>query len=377
MQDIFFSETCRFADVILPASPSLEKEGTFTSTERRIQRLYQVLSLSERAVPTGSLFRTSPTGWAPDWNYEHPSEIYDEIASLTPLMAGVTYERLEGYKTLQWPVADDGSDQPLLYTREFNFPDGKATFFPVPWTEPTDQPDAEYDLHLNNGRLLEHFHEGNMTYRTEGIREKTPCTFVEVSPELADERGIQTGSWVQLTSRYGKVRAQAVITSRVQGKELYMPMNSVDEPVNRLTSSHTDKATHTPAYKETSVQLRVLGEIGDDPLPRTNSRHGHPTPQQWRRSGTQMEAQRLSPTWRSTGSDPDPLDHQLARRQRWLDLFLLSYRPAIHAKSCASGWNRLQLSTLKPCSTRTNCCSSYTNMASSSCCAVRLAQARN
>ncbi len=163
-------------------------------------------------------------------------------------MAGVTYERLEGYKTLHWPVAEDGSDQPLLYTKQFNFPDGKATLFPT-MSEPTDQQDAEYDLHLNNGRLLEHFHEGNMTYRSEGIREKMPCTFVEVSPELAKERGIQTGSWVQLTSRYGKVRAQAVVTDRVQGKELYMPMNSTDEPVNRLTSSHTDKATHTPAYK--------------------------------------------------------------------------------------------------------------------------------
>jgi formate dehydrogenase major subunit len=132
---------------------------------------------------------------------------------------------------------------------------------------------------LNNGRLLEHFHEGNMTYRTEGIKAKTPCTFVEVSPELATERGIQTGSWVQLTSPYGKVRAQAVVTARVQGKELYMPMNSVEEPVNRLTSSYTDKETHTPAYKETSVHLHLLGENGSNPLPRTNPRFGHPTPQ--------------------------------------------------------------------------------------------------
>jgi formate dehydrogenase major subunit len=194
-------------------------------------------------------------------------------------MAGVTYERLEGYKSLQWPVAEDGSDQPLLYTKEFKFPGGKAKFFPVPWSEPSEQQDAEFDLHLNNGRLLEHFHEGNMTYRTEGIREKTPCTFVEVSSELAAERGIQPGSWVQLTSRYGKVRAQALVTARVQGKELYMPMNSVEEPVNRLTSSYTDSVTHTPAYKETSVHLRVLDEMGDNPLPRTNSRFGSPTPQ--------------------------------------------------------------------------------------------------
>jgi formate dehydrogenase major subunit len=279
MQEIFFSETCRFADVILPASPSLEKEGTFTGTERRIQRLYQVLEPLGESRPDWIIIQDIANRLGAGWKYEHPSQIYQEIAALTPMMAGVTYERLEGYKTLQWPVNEDGSDQPLLYTKEFLFPDGKARFHPVVWSEPTDQPNAEYDLHLNNGRLLEHFHEGNMTYRTEGIREKTPSTFVEVSPELAGERGIQTASWVQLTSRYGKVRAQAVITSRVQGKELYMPMNSVDEPVNRLTGSHTDKATHTPAYKETSVQLRVLGEIGEDPLPRTNSRHGHPTPQ--------------------------------------------------------------------------------------------------
>ena len=164
---------------------------------------------------------------------------HEEIAALTPLLAGVTYERLEGYKTLQWPVAADGSDQPLLYTKEFNFPDGKARFYPLVWNEPTDQPDAEYDLHLNNGRLLEHFHEGNMTYRTEGIRSKTPCTFVEMSPALAAERDIESGAWVQLTSRYGKVKVQALVTDRVEGNQLYMPMNSLgnlDEAVNRLTS---------------------------------------------------------------------------------------------------------------------------------------------
>jgi formate dehydrogenase major subunit len=297
MQEIFFSETCRFADVILPASPSLEKEGTFTSTERRIQRLYQVFEPLGESRPDWIIIQDIANRLGAGWKYERPSQIYEEIASLTPLMSGVSYERLEGYKTLQWPVAEDGSDQPLLYTREFNLPGGKATFFPVPWSEPSDQQDAQYDLHLNNGRLLEHFHEGNMTYRTQGIREKTPCTFVEVSPQLADERGIQTGSWVQLTSRYGKVRAQAVITTRVQGRELYMPMNSSEEPVNRLTGSNTDKATHTPAYKETSVQLRVLGEVGDDPLPRTNSRHGHRTPQ----SGVEVERKWKRKDYRQPG----------------------------------------------------------------------------
>jgi formate dehydrogenase major subunit len=294
MQEIFFTETCRFADVILPACPSLEKEGTFTSTERRIQRLYRVLEPLGESRPDWEIIQNIANRLGAGWSYNHPSQIYDEIASLTPLMAGVTYDRLEGYQSLQWPVAEDGSDQPLLYTRQFKSPDGKATFFPVSWTEPSGQQDAEFDLHLNNGRLLEHFHEGNMTYRTEGIREKTPCTFVEVSPDLAIERGIQTGSLVRLTSRYGKVRAQAVVTDRVQGKELYMPMNSVDEPVNRLTSSVTDKITSTPAYKENSVQLEVLKETGVNPLPRTNSRFGHPTPQ----SGVEVERKWKRPDYR-------------------------------------------------------------------------------
>jgi len=299
MQEIFFSETCRFADVILPASPSLEKEGTFTSTERRIQRLYRVMEPLAGTRPDWEIIQDVANRLGAGWNYSHPKEIYAEIAPLTPLMAGVTYERLEGYKSLQWPVAEDGSDQPLLYTKKFQFPDGKARLYPLEWSEPTGQQNAEYDLHLNNGRLLEHFHEGNMTYRTEGIRAKTPCTFVEVSPELATARGIETGSWVQLTSAYGKVRAQAVVTTRVEGKQLYMPMNSVAEPVNRLTSSFTDKITHTPAYKETAVQMKILGESGADPLPPTNSRHGHPTPQR----GVEVERKWKRADYRQPGSE--------------------------------------------------------------------------
>jgi formate dehydrogenase major subunit len=280
VQDIFFSATCGYADVVLPAAPSLEKEGTFTSTERRIQRLYEVLEPLEGCRPDWRIIQDVANHLGAGWHYQHPSEIMDEAASLTPLFAGASYEKLEGYKSLQWPVAADGSDQPLLYIKEFAFPDGKARLFPLHWVEAPEQPDAEFDLHLNNGRLLEHFHEGNLTYRTEGIRQKTPDTFVEVSPELANERGIQSGTWVQLSSRYGKVRVRALITDRVHGKQLYMPMNSITSPVNRLTSSHTDPVTHTPAYKEASVKLTVLPEIGESPLPRSNSRWGHPTPQQ-------------------------------------------------------------------------------------------------
>ena len=284
-QDVFFSKTCQFANVIFPASPSLEKEGTFTSTERRIQRLYQVFEPLEGSRPDWRIIQDLANHLGAKWNYQHPSEIYQEIASLTPLFAGVTYERLEGYKSLQWPVAADGTDEPLLYVKRFPFPDGKARLHPVAMSIPTEPADEEFDLHFNNGCMLEHFHEGNMTYRAPGIREKVPHAFLEVSPELAAERGLQSGTWVQLISPYGKLRVRALVTDRVHGKELYMPMNSFESPVNLLTSSHTDTVTHTPAYKESSVRMVVLPEIGESPLPKVNSRFGHRTPQ----SGVEVE----------------------------------------------------------------------------------------
>ncbi len=300
VQDIFFSVTCRFADVVLPASPSLEKEGTFTSTERRIQRLYQVFEPLPGSRPDWKITQDIANRLGANWNYRHPSEIMSEMASVTPMLAGVNYERLEGYKSLQWPVAADGSDQPLLYTKKFNFPDGKARLFPLSWTGPAETPNAQFDLHVNNGRLLEHFHEGNLTYRVKGIREKTPDTFVEISPELAQERGVQSGTWLLLISRYGQVRVRALVTDRVSGRELYMPMNSTESPVNRLTSSHTDPATHTPAFKETSVQMEILPEIGESPLPRGNPRFGHPTPQdgvkverKWKRADYHLPGSQL------------------------------------------------------------------------------------
>lgn len=279
VQDIFFSETCRFADVVLPAAPSLEKEGTFTNTERRIQRLYQVFEPLAGSRPDWQIVRDLANHLGANWNYEHPAQIMDEVASLAPLFAGVSYDRLEGYRSLQWPVAADGSDEPLLYTKQFAFPDGKAKLFTLSLTEPVEQPDAEFDLHLNNGNLLEHFHEGNLTYRVTGIRQKVPDVFVEVSPELAEERGIQSGTRVELISRYGRVSLRALVTDRVHGKQLYMPMNSTEAVVNRLIGSHTDPITHTPAYKEAAVRMQVLPEVDESPLPRGNHRFGRPTPQ--------------------------------------------------------------------------------------------------
>ncbi|WP_110065277.1 formate dehydrogenase subunit alpha [Cytobacillus oceanisediminis] len=279
VQDIFLSRTAEFADVVLPASPSLEKEGTFTNTERRIQRLYQAFEPLGDSKPDWQIIIEIANRLGAGWTYTHPGEIMAEAAMLMPIYSGVTYERLEGYKSLQWPVAEDGTDSPLLYTEGFPFPDGKARLYPVDWT-PTLEFPIEYDIHVNNGRLLEHFHEGNMTYKSKGISSKTPEVFLEVSPDLAAERGLKDGTLVRLTSPYGNVKVKCHITDRVKGKEVYLPMNDRGEAaINLLTSSYADKDTDTPAYKETRAKLEILSEEGINPLPKINHRFGNPQPQ--------------------------------------------------------------------------------------------------
>src|SRR5690606_227879 len=116
-----------------------------------------------------------------DWGYTHPEQIMEEAASLAPLFAGVSYEKLEGFESLQWPVHEDGTDEPLLFQEGFNFDNGKAKLYPLDFQLQYDVTE-EYDLHINNGRLLEHFHEGNMTYESEGIVRRTPSAWVEISP---------------------------------------------------------------------------------------------------------------------------------------------------------------------------------------------------
>jgi formate dehydrogenase major subunit len=292
VQDVFFSRTAQFADVVLPASPSLEKEGTFTNTERRIQRFYQVLEPLGDSKPDWMIFQELANKLGANWNYKHPGEIMEEAASLAPLFAGISYERLEGFKSLLWPVAKNGEDMPLLYTERFPFPDGKARLKPVDFT-PAYEPGGEFDLHLNNGRLLEHFHEGNMTYKSPGITHKVPHPWLEVSHEAAKERGIEDGTLVRLVSPYGQVKVRAIVTDRVTGNELYLTMNSADEQeaVNRLTSSYHDRVTHTPSYKEMSVKMEILEEKGEPPLPHVNHRFGNRVPQisvrveeKWKRS---------------------------------------------------------------------------------------------
>jgi formate dehydrogenase major subunit len=300
VQDIFFSDTCRYADVVLPGAPALEKDGTFTSTERRIQRLFQALPELGDSRADWKITQDIANRMGAKWNYQHPSEIMAEMATLTPLYAGVTFERLEGYKTLQWPVAPDGTGQPVLYLNHFPFPDNKARLYPLDFHEPEEAPDRNFDLFLNNGRILEHFHEGNMTYRVSGIQEETPERYLEISEDLAKERGIESGRWVRVTSRHGTLVIKVLVTSRVFGKQVYLPLLSREGPVNILTGSHADAATNTPAYKETAVNIELLPEQGTNPLKSLNFRYsGKPTPQ----TGVEVERKWKRTDYRMPGTE--------------------------------------------------------------------------
>ncbi|AUJ79336.1 formate dehydrogenase subunit alpha [Bacillus siamensis] len=292
VQDIFLSRTAQYADVILPAVPSLEKDGTFTNTERRVQRLYQALPTLGDAKPDWWIIQEVANRLGADWNYTHPSDIFSEMASLSPLFGKASYDVLTGWNSFLWG-SFTGESTPLLYEDGFNFPDKKARFALSDWVEPAVFPE-EYDLHINNGRMLEHFHEGNMTNKSKGIQSKVPDVFVEVSPELAAERGICDGTMIRLVSPFGAVKLNALVTDRVRANELYLPMNSTDKDsaINFLTGPAYDSRTHTPAYKQTKVRMEVLGSCDTPPLPKTNPRNKKRHPQngveaqrKWNRPG--------------------------------------------------------------------------------------------
>ncbi|WCK55474.1 formate dehydrogenase subunit alpha [Aneurinibacillus sp. Ricciae_BoGa-3] len=279
VQDIFLSTTAQFADVVLPGAPSLEKDGTFTNTERRVQRLYQALDPLADSKPDWWIFSQVAKRFGYDWNFSHPSEIFAEMASLTPFFSQCNYDVLEGWNSFNWG-SPDGTNTPVLFLDGFNFPDKKARFALFDYVPPVEYP-AEFDLTLNNGRLLEQFHEGNLTTKSEGINKKLPKVFVEISPELAKERGVEDGALVRLLSPYGSIKLRALITNRVQGNAVYVPMHSAshENAVNLLTGNGFDVVTNTPAYKQTKVRMEVLENKGEIPLPMINPRYKKRHPQ--------------------------------------------------------------------------------------------------
>ena len=279
VQDIFLSRTAQFADVVLPGCPSIEKDGTFVNTERRIQRFHEVLPPLGNSRPDWEILTDLARRMGHDWGYQHPSEVMDEVAGIAEIFKGVRYERLEAWNSQCWPVKEDGTDTPLLYTDGFKTEDGKAILYPLEWREPDEAADEEFDLMLDNGRMLEHFQSTNQTGRSPGIDKHLPHWFVEISPELADEHGIQDGTWVRLSSRRASLDVPALVTERVHGNVLFMSIHQGKPGLNLLTGEHHDPDVNTPAYKETAVKLEVLPyPLHEAPLPAHNFRYGRRTP---------------------------------------------------------------------------------------------------
>ncbi len=200
VQDIFMTETADYADVVLPAATSPEKHGTFTNTERRIQRVRPTSEPPGEARQDWEITQALARRLGYDWDYDHPREVMDEINSLAPIYGGVTYDRLESGEEhgLQWPCWDEGHEgTPYLYDYEdgnFNFEDGKARFVPADGGHPGEIPDEEYPLTLTSGRVLYHWHTGQITRRVEGLMSHVGESFVEVHPETARSSASPTAS---------------------------------------------------------------------------------------------------------------------------------------------------------------------------------------
>jgi len=265
VQDIFLSETAKLADVVLPGASFAEKDGTFTATDRRIQRVRQVIEpigearadweticdLAKRMLNKSS---RGLKGTHSGWEYSHPAEIMDEIAALTPIYGGVSYRRLEENGFLQWPCRNT-NDPGTPYLHKDKFVRGRGKFTPVHYQEPAELPDEEYPLVLTTGRMMFHWHTGTMTRRSEKLVKEVGDGYVEINPEDAEAVGIGEGERVRLVSRRGQIEARAWITRRVTPGVVFIPFHFAESAANTLTNAALDPVAKIPEYKVCAVRL--------------------------------------------------------------------------------------------------------------------------
>jgi len=258
VQDIFHTETTQFAHVILPGASFAEKDGTFTNGERRIQRVRKAIEPLSGMAEWQVLCDLSTRMGYP-MKYRHPSEIMDEIASLTPIYGGVSYERLEN-GGLQWPCpAKDHPGTTTLYQEIFSRPGGKARFVPLEQKSPGEVADAEYPLILITGRRRPHYNNGSMTRRAAGIAELFPEELLEINPDDAARLNIADGEMVDISSRRGTIRVKTLLTDRSQSGVVFLAFHHQNALTNILTSSHKDPVTGTPEYKVSAVKVEKAG----------------------------------------------------------------------------------------------------------------------
>ncbi|MFJ2365824.1 formate dehydrogenase subunit alpha [Pseudomonas sp. NPDC087697] len=252
VQDIFLNETAKFAHVFLPGSSFLEKDGTFTNAERRISRVRKVMEpLGGKADWEGTVALANALGYP--MNYQHPSEIMDEIASLTPTFTNVSYTELERHGSLQWPcnaAAPDGT--PTMHIEEFVR--GKGRFMLTGYVPTEEKVNNRYPLLLTTGRILSQYNVGAQTRRTDNVAWHDEDR-LEIHPTDAENRGINEGDWVGIGSRAGQTVLRARITERVAPGVVYTTFHFPESGANVITTDNSDWATNCPEYKVTAVEV--------------------------------------------------------------------------------------------------------------------------
>lgn len=257
VQDIFHTETTRFAHVILPGASFAEKDGTFTNGERRVQRVRKAIEPIAGMAEWQVISRLSTLMGYP-MQYNHPSEIMDEIASLVPIYGGISYDRIEK-RGIQWPCpTKDHPGTETLYSDLFARPGGLAKFVALDHIGSGETPDEKYPFVLITGRIREHYNNGSMTRRVPGIVELVPEELLEISPEDAALQQIKSGDMVRVCSRRGEIEVKAKVTGRSQAGNVFLTFHHRKALTNILTSEHRDPITGTPEYKSCSVRIEKL-----------------------------------------------------------------------------------------------------------------------
>jgi formate dehydrogenase major subunit len=252
VQDLFLNETANYAHVFLPGSTFLEKNGTFINAERRIQLVRRVMA------PKNGYEDWEITGLISDamgypMHYDHPSEIMDEIAQLTPTFAGVSFKRLEELGSIQWPCNEKAPEgTPVMHMN--GFVRGKGKFVVTEYIPTDEKSGPRFPLLLTTGRILSQYNVGAQTRRTANIMWHEEDR-LEIHPHDAEQRGVNDGDWVKLASRAGETTLRALITERVAPGVVYTTFHHPDTQVNVVTTEYSDWATNCPEYKVTAVQV--------------------------------------------------------------------------------------------------------------------------
>jgi predicted molibdopterin-dependent oxidoreductase YjgC len=260
-QDLFLNDmTERLADVVFPASSFAEKDGTFTNTERRVNRVRKAVPCPGEAREDWQIVVDMAKALGGSWpEYRTAEDAWNEFADLSPLWTGIRYDRIEEVG-LQWPCTDlDHPGTPFLHSPSPSRPSGKGKFYPVEYQPPIEQPDSEYPFVLSTGRTLYHYNSATMTMREEGVVQKQEDPFVEMHPDDAVALGIEDGDWVRLVSRRGELEARATVGERVYPGLVWMALHFAQAKVNWLTHDVGDPLIGTPEYKTSAVRIEPVG----------------------------------------------------------------------------------------------------------------------